>query len=375
MDRRPGDQRPGHRRPGDQRSRVAFALGDAGGIAPELAARVLADEAVHQGAMIVFGDARVLAMGARHAGLSLDLPVIGPEDLAAGPANGPPGGTALVDLANCDPERVPVGEASAEGGRAALQNFRAALLTAQAGLADAVFFTPFNKHAMRLAEPSYVDEIGFVDATIEAERSGREFNVLDEVWNARATSHVPLREVAGLLTAERIYDSLCLTAEVMQGAGIARPRIGVAALNPHAGDGRNFGDEDEDVILPAVERARARQMAVTGPIPSDTVFVRALRGEFDAVLTMYHDQGQIAMKLIGFDRGVTLIAGYPFPIVTPAHGTAYDIAGQGIADTGATFAALALGRRLAARAGRREPDPDALRALPGRIAEGAAVPA
>ena len=233
-----------------------------------------------------------------------------------------------------------------------------------------MLFTPFNKHAMRLAAPSYVDEIGFVDATLGAARSGREFNVLDEVWNARVTSHMPLREVADALTEDRIHESLALTVEVMEGAGYERPRIGVAALNPHAGDGRNFGTEDEDVIAPAVERAQAEQMAVTGPIPSDTVFVRALRGEFDAVMTMYHDQGQIAMKLIGFDRGVTLIAGYAFAIVTPAHGTAYDIAGQGAADTDATLAALALGRRLAARAVRREPDPALVRALPSRIAEG-----
>ena len=371
MDQRSGDQRSGDQRSGDRRPRIAFAIGDAGGIGPELAARVLACEDVHRGEMTVFGDARVLAMGARHAGLSVDLPTIGPGDLASGL----PEGTVLVDMADCDPERVPLGEASEEGGRAALGNFCAALLTARAGLADAVFFTPFNKHAMRLARASYVDEIGFVDATIEAERSGREFNVLDEVWNARATSHVPLREVADLLTSERIYDSLRLTTEVMRGAGVERPRIGVAALNPHAGDGRNFGTEDEDVIAPAVERAQREQLAVTGPIPSDTVFVRALRGEFDAVMTMYHDQGQIAMKLIGFDRGVTLIAGYPFPIVTPAHGTAYDIAGRGRADTGATFAAVELGRRLAARAGGREPDPDLVRALPARIAEGAGVPA
>ena len=373
MDRRPGEQRSGEQRSGERPSRVALALGDAGGIGLELAARVLACEAVHQGAVIAFGDARMLGVGARQAGLSLELPVIGPEALAGDLAAGLPEGPVLVDLANCDPRRAPVGEASVEGGRAALQNFRAALLTARAGLADAAAFTPFNKHAMRLALASYVDEIGFVDATIEAERSGREFNVLDEVWNARVTSHVPLREVAGLLSAERVHDAIRLTVEVMRGAGHERPRIGVAALNPHAGDGRNFGHEDEDVIAPAVERARAGQMAVTGPVPSDTVFVRALRGEFDAVLTMYHDQGQIAMKLIGFDRGVTLIAGYPFPIVTPAHGTAYDIAGQGRADTGATFAALDLGRKLAARAGRREPDEALARDLPERIAEGFAA--
>ncbi|MDV2965684.1 4-hydroxythreonine-4-phosphate dehydrogenase PdxA [Nitratireductor aquimarinus] len=325
-----------------QQSRIAFAIGDPAGISPELSARILADEKANLGDLIVIGDQRVLALGARQAGLSLDLPVV-PREALEGDL---PEGTVLVDMGNCDPENGPIGEASMEGGRAALDNFAAALKVGKAGLAKAVFFTPFNKHAMRLAKSDYVDEIGFIDATIEAERSGREFNVLDEVWNARVTSHIPLRDVADKLSVDRIYESLKLTAEVMEGAGIKRPRIGVAALNPHAGDGRNFGWEDEDILLPAVERAQQEQLAVTGPIPSDTVFVRAIRGEFDAVMTMYHDQGQIAMKLLGFDRGVTLIAGYPFPIVTPAHGTAYDIAGKGIADTGATFNALALGRRL-----------------------------
>jgi 4-hydroxythreonine-4-phosphate dehydrogenase len=344
----------------DPRPRTALAIGDAGGIGPELAARLLADE-VGRAGTIVFGDARVLALGAEQAGVSLDMPTVALDALGDGPA--------LVDMGDCDPGRVTVGASGAEAGAASLANFRAALLAARAGLADLVAFTPFNKHSMRLARADYVDEIGFVDRVLGARRSGREFNVLDEVWNARVTSHIPLSEVAGALSEDRIYESLALTVEVMRGAGYERPRIGVAALNPHAGDGRNFGTEDEDVLAPAVARARERQMAVTGPIPSDTVFVRALKGEFDAVMTMYHDQGQIAMKLIGFDRGVTLIAGYPFPIVTPAHGTAYDIAGRGVADTGATFAALALGRRLAARAPRREPDPDLVRALPDLIAE------
>ncbi len=338
-----------------QQSRIAFAIGDPAGISPELSARILADQGANRGDLIVIGDERVLALGARQAGVTLDVPVVS-RDALEGDL---PDGTVLVDMANCDPDDVPLGEASMEGGRAALENFATALRVGKAGLAKAVFFTPFNKHAMRLAKADYVDEIGFIDATIEAERSGREFNVLDEVWNARVTSHIPLRDVAGKLSVERIYESLKLTTEVMEGAGIKRPRIGVAALNPHAGDGRNFGWEDEDILLPAVQRAQEEQMAVTGPIPSDTVFVRAIRGEFDAVMTMYHDQGQIAMKLLGFDRGVTLIAGYPFPIVTPAHGTAYDIAGKGIADTGASFNALALGRRLGDRIASRAVGEDA----------------
>ena len=331
--------------------RVALAIGDAGGIGPELAARMLADRTHHADDTIVLGDRRLLERGARTAAVSLEMPTVALDALG----DELPAGTFMVDLGNCDPDAAPVGKATEQGGRAALQNFRSALLACRAGHAGVTFFTPFNKHAMRLAEPGYVDEIGFVDRTIEAMRSGREFNVLDEVWNARVTSHVPLREVVGLLSEERVLDSLRFTDEIMRAAGFARPRIGVAALNPHAGDGRNFGDEDEDMLVPAVRRAVEAGVAATGPVPSDTVFVRAVRGEFDAVLTLFHDQGQIAMKLIGFDRGVTLIAGYPFPIVTPAHGTAYDIAGQGIADTGATANAVALGRRLAARL----PRPDA----------------
>ncbi|WP_134726272.1 PdxA family dehydrogenase [Paracoccus luteus] len=341
--------------------RIALALGDAGGIGPELAARLLSHPEMADQDIVVIGSAAVLAMGARHAGVALDLPSVD-ADAAALPA-----GHVLFDLANCDPDAAPMGQSSATAGRASLQNFATALRLGAAGLADAVMFTPFNKHSMRLARADYVDEIGFIDAVLASDRSGREFNVLDEVWNARVTSHIPLRAVADALTADRIVDSIALTAQVMGAAGTPDPRIGVAALNPHAGDGRNFGDEDDDVIAPAVERSRGAGHRVTGPVPADTVFVRALRGEFDAVLTMYHDQGQIAMKLLGFDRGVTLIAGYDFPVVTPAHGTAFDIAGQGRADPGATLQAARLGRDLA-RLNPRQPGTAAAAAPLGAFA-------
>lgn len=324
--------------------RIALAIGDAGGVGPELAAKLLADPAMADNDILVVGDASVLRLGAAHAGVTLDLPVIAADRVT----EALPAGHVLVDLANIPADRVVLGGSSPDTGAASLQNFAAVLRLAQAGLADAVMFTPFNKHSMRLARPSYVDEIGFIDRVLDTDRSGREFNVLDEVWNARVTSHIPLSEVPGRMSVERILGSLRLTHEVMTGAGKPNPRIGVAALNPHAGDGRNFGTEDDDIIAPAVAAGVAEGIDAKGPIPSDTVFVRAIRGEFDAVLTMYHDQGQIAMKLMGFDRGVTLIAGYGFPIVTPAHGTAFDIAGQGRADVGATRQAALLGARLAA---------------------------
>jgi 4-hydroxythreonine-4-phosphate dehydrogenase len=167
------------------------------------------------------------------------------------------------------------------------------------------------------------------------------------LWNARVTSHIPLSKVAEQITQERILRSLALTDASMRGAGFARPRIGVAALNPHAGDGGNFGREEIDVIEPAVRVAISRGLAVEGPFPSDTIFLRARNGQFDAVLTMYHDQGQIAMKMMGFDRGVTLIGGFPFAICTPAHGTAYEIAGQGVANLGASERALLLAAAMA----------------------------
>jgi 4-hydroxythreonine-4-phosphate dehydrogenase len=159
-----------------------------------------------------------------------------------------------------------------------------------------------------------------------------------------------MAKMPGLLSVEAILGALELTSRALRAAGYASPRIAVAGLNPHAGDGGNFGREEIDIIAPAVAAARTKGTPCDGPFPADTVFVRARRGDYDAVLTMYHDQGQIAMKLMGFDRGVTLLGGFPFPICTPAHGTAYDIAGKGVANLGATRAAVLLAAQMAKRA-------------------------
>ena len=329
----------------DHRPTLTLAMGDAAGIGAELSAKVLADQEVRAAArFVVVGDRRLWGQGEDEAGLSETL-----------------GDAVFVDLGNLDPGNVTLGQAGPATGSAALENFAAALTICHLGGADAVTFTPFNKYAMRLAEPGYVDEIGFIQRTIDSQAEGAEFNVLDELWNARVTSHVPLSAVAGMLSTDRIFERIVLTDQTMQGAGQPRPRIAVAALNPHAGDNGNFGREDEDIIAPAVRRAQEHQINVTGPLPSDTVYLRAHKGEFDVVVSMYHDQGQIAMKLIGFDRGVTLIGGYPMWIATPAHGTAYDIAGQGIANPQATKNALMLAARLASASGKPLASPDSTR--------------
>ncbi|MBE7246494.1 MAG: 4-hydroxythreonine-4-phosphate dehydrogenase PdxA, partial [Actinomycetospora chiangmaiensis] len=258
----------------------------------------------------------------------------------------------LLDLGHCDPATIRMGQVQRAGGAFALRNFRVAIERAASGLVDAVCFTPFNKAAMRLEHPTYDDEIGFTAEVLG--RPGivaKEFNILDGLWNARITSHVPLSAVASLITHEAVLEGLRLTDRALKESGFAAPRIAVAGLNPHAGDGGNFGHEDDAIIAPAIRAGRDAGIDAEGPFPPDTVFVRATRGAFDAVLTMYHDQGQIAMKLIGFDRGVTLLGGFPFPICTPAHGSAYDIAGQGKANFRASQAAVLLAARMAA--GRR----------------------
>jgi 4-hydroxythreonine-4-phosphate dehydrogenase len=323
---------------------IAVAMGDPSGISPELTARILVEPDLRSAARyVVFGDKRLLDLGAKDGNVDPDVSVIrkGEPMPAAG------GKPVFVDLANHDPANLERGKATLAGGTAATDNFRHALQFAASGEADAVFFTPFNKAAMRFAYPGYDDEIRFVRDAIGFEGPASEFNVLDKLWNARVTSHIPLSEVAANITQERILRALTLADANLRAAGFNPPRIAVAGINPHAGDGGNFGRDEIDTIEPAVQAAKAKGFTVEGPFPSDTVFLRAKNGDFDAVLTMYHDQGQIAMKLIGFDRGVTLIGGFPFPICTPAHGTAYEIAGKGIANLGATRAALSLAIKMA----------------------------
>lgn len=329
-----------------QAPRLALAMGDPCGISPELTAGLLADDEVSKAArLIVIGDRRVLAMGETHAGVKLDIPVVTSEADALAAE-----GTVFWDLGHLDPADVTLGEIAKAGGQSALTNFNTAVDLGCKSHVGAVCFTPFNKAAMRLAHPSYEDEIVYMSEIMNFDGKASEFNILEGLWNARVTSHVPLSEVASLITEELILENIELTQQSLMASGIEKPRIGIAALNPHAGDNGNFGREEIDVIGPAVEEGKRRGWGCDGPYPSDTVFVRARNGQFDAVLTMYHDQGQIAMKLIGFDKGVTLLGGYPFPVCTPAHGTAYDIAGQGKANIGASRNAILLASRMAALA-------------------------
>lgn len=336
--------------------RLALVMGDAAGIGPELFVRLLAEPLLRERAAVLgIGDARILARGMEQAGLAPELAI--EPDREAALARLAPGRPVFWDRGDCDPAACPPARVSPAAGAAALAGYRAALDLARARKVDAITFTPFNKQAIRLVHPAYEDEVGEAVEHLGIGSPCAEFNVVDAFWNARVTSHVPLKEVAGLLTVERIVERIAMTRDALVAAGKAEPKIAVAALNPHAGEGGAFGREEIEVIGPAVERARALGLPAEGPFPADTVFLRALSGAFDAVVTMYHDQGQIAIKLLGFESGVTVLWGLPVPVTTPAHGTAFDIVGTRRAKLGPTLAAVRIALAMAGARfpGRSEP--------------------
>jgi len=327
--------------------RIAMVLGDPAGIGPELVARLLADEANREKAdILLIADGDELEEGMRIAGARFEFEL---TDTPRG-ERGNSGRPQLYDFrggANAPFQRA---AATANGGRYAMDTLREAIALTAEGFADGVCFAPLNKHAMHEAGLAHSDETHWFAELLGVETPVGELNVLDGLWTSRVTSHVPLKDVAGLITEKRIRDAIGLISGALIRSGIASPRIAVCGLNPHNGDNGSFGREEIDVIGPAVERARADGHDIVGMFPADTIFLRAK--EVDAIVTMYHDQGQIALKLLGFWRGVTVHGGMPIPIATPAHGTAFDIYGQGKANIGATQAAFDLVCAMA-RSGRQ----------------------
>jgi len=324
------------------RPKIAVIMGDATGIGPEIVAKAMNVEETRRLCLpAVVGDGRVMAQAIQLT--KVPLKIVSRKNW--GEVTGEAGLMEMFDLANLDPKEYKVGEVSPRAGKACLEYLEWTIPQVMAGQAQAMVFAPLNKQAMRLAGSPYKGELEHFAHLTKTELFG-EINVLDPLWTSRATSHIGFREICSQLTVDRILRAMTLLHRAMLRGGIENPQIGVAALNPHAGEKGLFGPEEETIIKPAVERARQEGMDVKGPFPADTIFVRARKGEFFGVVTMYHDQGQIATKLLGFDRGVTVAGGFPIAIATPAHGTAHDIAGKGIADIGAFQAALRVAARM-----------------------------
>ena len=298
--------------------RIAFFVGDPNGIGPELSARLLADPALRDAAdLAVLGDPRLL-----------------------------PGGLAHEVVPGLPAAALTPGRANPDAGRWVIAGLERAAQLAREGQVDAIVFAPLNKQAMKLGGLAHPDEQHLFAERLGAQGFSVEFNVIDALWTSRVTSHIPLKDVAASITRAGVADAVRIIHRSLREGGVAAPRIAVAGLNPHAGEGGTMGREEIDTIGPAVADLVAEGIDARGPLPADTVFIAARRGDFDAVVTMYHDQGQIAMKLMGFDRGVTLLGGLPVPVATCAHGTAYDIVGLGKANPVPLSNALALAARI-----------------------------
>lgn len=328
----------------DERPVIAVFHGDPTGIGPEQTASILSHHKTREVARVLLvGDARVLKMGMHQAGVTVKIKLIADPSEADHDADDFP----MIDLGNIDPATVVLGKASPEIGRCVGQTLSAAVDLARNGLVKGVCFAPLHKKAMFDGGWRFPDEHQLFANLMGHTGTFREMNVLEGQWMSRVTSHVSLRGALDEITYDNICSTLELTDRVLRNAGIENPRIAVAALNPHGGEGGLFGDEEIKIIAPAVRDMAAKGINCKGPFPSDTVYIKAFAGEYDSVLAMYHDQGQIATKLRGFNKGVTVTTGLDAVFTTPAHGTAYDIVGQGIADTGAFENALVLAARLA----------------------------
>jgi 4-hydroxythreonine-4-phosphate dehydrogenase len=205
---------------------------------------------------------------------------------------------------------------------------------------------------MKKGGMDFEDELHFFADWFGVQEYFCEFNTLGTLWTSRISSHIPLAEIPKYVTKDRIKAAARLTYRTLKKAGFAEPRVAVAALNPHGGDGGTCGREEIDIIEPAARELNAEGLPIQGPFPADTIFLKAQAGTLDAIVTMYHDQGQVAIKLMGFSRGVTVQGGLPVPITTPAHGTAFDITGSGIANAEAMTQAFLLAAKMgSARAG------------------------
>jgi len=329
-----------------QKPTVALTLGDPGGIGAELTAKLLSRrDLTDRAKVVVVGDTWLWEQGQAIAGELVATHAIKRFEDIRSADDGSPLFLAVETVRQAD---IPKSRASAAGGASVITVLRICLDAAASGLVDALCFVPVNKQAMKLSGMPFEDELHLFADHLKVRSYCAELNTLGNLWTSRISSHVPLMDVGRYLTKERILDAIKLLCGSMRLAGFEHPRMAVAALNPHGGEGGTCGREEIEIIAPAVNQAQRDGYPVAGPFPADTLFLKARDGQFEGIVTMYHDQGQIALKLLGFEKGVTIHGGLPIPITTPAHGTAYDIAGQNKANPEATVQAFLTACRMGA---------------------------
>ncbi|MBS7609551.1 4-hydroxythreonine-4-phosphate dehydrogenase PdxA [Candidatus Bathyarchaeota archaeon] len=331
-------------------------MGDPAGIGPEIVAKALSQPIVYEICHpIIIGDSTVMEMGIRVAKLGLRINSI--ERLEE--ARFLFGTMDVLDLHNVDVESLVLGKPQAMGGKASVEYVTKAVELAMEGKVQAIVTAPISKEAIRMAGLPYTGHTELL-AHLTGVKSVAMMLVTGSLRVVHVTTHVPLSQVPDRIKMQRVLEVMMLTDEAMKALGIQKPRIAVAGLNPHAGEGGLFGREELEEIVPAIEEGRRLGLEVSGPFPPDTIFARAAGGGFDAVIAMYHDQGHIAVKLLGFQwdekkkgwtriSGVNVTLGLPFVRTSVDHGTAYGKAGrrEGTADPGSLLEAIQLAAKLA----------------------------
>jgi len=339
---------------------LALSMGDPAGIGPEIACRALQAHPALRERVVLFGDIGTLHRAAQLVAPAGDpangIPVMVEIASAAGFSARPPGAVAVVQAGDRLPA-LPWGEVSAEAGRAAAAAVRSGARAVLAGEASALVTAPLHKEALAAAGEPFPGHTELLQA-LAAEHLGKAVAEVPVRMMLSAPGlatvlvsiHLPLRDALAAVRAPRVLDTIRIAHAHFERQGVLRPRIAVAGVNPHAGEGGLFGREEIDHIAPAVAAARAEGIDATGPHPPDTVFMRARQGAHDVVVAMYHDQGLIPVKLLGVEHGVNTTLGLPFVRTSPDHGTAFDIAGRGLASADSLLAAIeaAAGRPVSA---------------------------
>lgn len=322
---------------------LAVTPGDPSGVGPEILMMFLRDLPAGGPRPVVLGDRRLLARAESLIGfhprwreVDWTLPCVGPTEVG------------FVEVPWPEADLPPLGAVDAAAGAYAYAVLEAVAEPLKSNVLPAVVTGPISKEAIQRSRPEFIGHTEFFAQVAGISRVGM-LLVVEPLRAIHVTTHVPLREVSGLLTPARIRETLELAQRSLQLLGEPDGVIAVCGLNPHAGEAGHFGREEQEAILPAVEAAQRDGLRVVGPLPPDTVFHRALQGEFQVVVCMYHDQGHIPLKMLGFDRGVNVTVGLPFIRTSVDHGTAFDLAGTGAANPGSLKAAWNLAVRLLSR--------------------------
>ena len=300
---------------------IGILLGDPSGIGPELVSKLLSEDITNKANLIIIGEKNILENGNKITGKKNNLIFVDNFD----EINFNEGNKFFLDIAKGKNHNYKLSECSKEAGESVLSALNLSLELAKENKIHAINFGPFNKTSLKLGGNKYSDELHLMAEKLEVKNFFCEFNVIDNFWTARVTSHIPIKEVPDHIKKEKIIKPIKLINDAMKLNGITKPRVAVQALNPHS----EFGTEEKDEIIPAIEEAKKMGINADGPLPCDTSFITAYKNKnHDCIVGMYHDALQSGLKAFGFDRGVTVQGGLPVPITTPAHGTAFDIAGK-----------------------------------------------